>query len=526
MIVPYTRGRGLDIGCGPYKAWPHFIGVDSGKEHWGGSWRSDIFAEAESLSMFADRSLDFVFSSHLLEHMKDPAGVLREWWRVIKPNGYLVLYLPHAGLYPLCGEPDANPDHKHDFLPNDVVDLMHGISGWELVVNQERTGAAEYSFLQVYRKVGGSKRVDLSNERGKAMYARGAEKTCLIVRLGGFGDMIMASSVLPGLREQGYWVVFQTTPKGHNILREDPNVDEWWIQDHEQVPNRDLSDYWRALSHEFDRCINLSESVEGTLLALPDRRNHALPQAARHMTMNVNYLEFTHAIAEVPMPARPRFYPSAYERDKFAKMAKDYGPGPVVLWTLAGSSVHKAWPWVGNVIAWLMEKTDARVVLAGDTSCRVLEAAICQALLQRFADVPIEESDGWQEAERGARLKEAFGGRNRLICTSGAWPIRDTLAFAHYVDVVVGPETGVLNAVCMDESVAKVVMLSHSSHENLTRDWVKTIAIAPPVSVACYPCHRMHYNRDFCPEDEATGASACAAAIVPENVFGAIVLSI
>ena len=29
-IVPYTRGQGLDIGCGPFKAFPHFIGVDNG----------------------------------------------------------------------------------------------------------------------------------------------------------------------------------------------------------------------------------------------------------------------------------------------------------------------------------------------------------------------------------------------------------------------------------------------------------------------------------------------------------------
>ena len=33
-VVPYTRGKVLDIGCGPYKAFNHFIGIDSGKQ-WG-----------------------------------------------------------------------------------------------------------------------------------------------------------------------------------------------------------------------------------------------------------------------------------------------------------------------------------------------------------------------------------------------------------------------------------------------------------------------------------------------------------
>ena len=31
-IIPYTRGIVLDLGCGPHKAFPHFIGVDSGKD--------------------------------------------------------------------------------------------------------------------------------------------------------------------------------------------------------------------------------------------------------------------------------------------------------------------------------------------------------------------------------------------------------------------------------------------------------------------------------------------------------------
>ena len=33
-IVEFTRGSGLDLGCGPFKLYPHFIGVDNG-HHWG-----------------------------------------------------------------------------------------------------------------------------------------------------------------------------------------------------------------------------------------------------------------------------------------------------------------------------------------------------------------------------------------------------------------------------------------------------------------------------------------------------------
>ena len=31
-VVEYTRGAVLDLGCGPSKAFPHFIGVDSCKD--------------------------------------------------------------------------------------------------------------------------------------------------------------------------------------------------------------------------------------------------------------------------------------------------------------------------------------------------------------------------------------------------------------------------------------------------------------------------------------------------------------
>ena len=56
---------------------------------------------------------------------------------------------------------------------------------------------------------------------------------------------------------------------------------------------------------------------------------------------------------------------------------------------------------------------------------------------------------------------------------------------------------------------------------NLTRDWVNTTSLTG--DVACYPCHRMHYGDEFCPMDETTASAACAAAITPERVFGAVV---
>src|SRR5690606_18122632 len=118
-------------------------------------------------------------------------------------------------------------------------------------------------------------------------------KTACVVRYGGFGDQLQAANILPALNRQGYHVTFMTTPKGQDVIAHDPHVDAWIIQDNDQVPNAELWAYWRAWERRFTKFVNLSESVEGTLLAMPGRANHAWPDAVRRKQLGVNYLEFT-----------------------------------------------------------------------------------------------------------------------------------------------------------------------------------------------------------------------------------------
>ena len=89
------------------------------------------------------------------------------------------------------------------------------------------------------------------------------------------------------------------------------------------------------------------------------------------------------------------------------------------------------------------------------------------------------------------------------------WPLRLALAMALEADAVVATESVFANAVAL-EGMPKVVMLSHSSNENLTRDWINTVALEAPV--ACHPCHRIHnHGMALCAKDTATGAAACMA---------------
>jgi SAM-dependent methyltransferase len=72
--------------------------------------------DAQKLSNVADASFDFLFSSHCLEHVRDPVEALGNWIRVIKPGGHLVISVPDEDLYEQGVWPSTfNTDHKLTF---------------------------------------------------------------------------------------------------------------------------------------------------------------------------------------------------------------------------------------------------------------------------------------------------------------------------------------------------------------------------------------------------------------------------
>jgi ADP-heptose:LPS heptosyltransferase/predicted SAM-dependent methyltransferase len=495
-IVPYTRGLVLDVGCGLKRAWPHFVGVDTG-HHFGQGDAAVIIRDTDRLDCFASNQWDAVFSSHTLEHIDDTVAALLSWWRVIKVGGHLVLYLPHKQFYPNIGEPGANPDHKHDFMPQDIIDAMYQVAqksghGFKMLEHEERNGSNEYSFYQVYQKSRyGWSTYDLWQRHPDG------KKRALVVRFGAIGDQIMAASILPQLKEQGFHVTYMTTPAGQEVLQHDPHIDAWWIQDKNQVPNPQLGPYLTELESRFDKVVNLSESIEGSLLTLGGRPNNTWNDEARRRILgSVNYLERTHDIAVVPHVYAPVFYPTGAETRE-AEAFKQTMSGPVIYWAIGGSSHHKIYPFANVVIGWLLDKTPCHIVLGTGPDMLNIEAAIYETVAEGGFDV------------------------GRLHKTGGIWSVRRALSFVEKADCVVGAETGMVNAVS-HLSVPTVVMLSHSSRENLTKHWRNTIVIEPE-NTPCYPCHRLHFNWDYCHFVEETGGALCASNIKPERLFNAII---
>lgn len=484
----YTRGVGLDIGCGPEKAFPHMIGIDNNADV--GLFGAPpaaadlVVQDASKLEIIASDSMNFVYSSHLLEHIAEWRAALREWWRVIRVGGYLVLYLPHEDLYPKVGETGANPDHKWNVNEQKILDTMLAVGGWDCLRCERRNEEQEYSLFIVFKKLGEHRHVYSYRD------SKRPAKTCAVVRYGAWGDTLQASSVFPLLKAQGYHITLFTTPRAFEVVAHDPNIDDFYIQDDGQVPNGTaLQEFWKWQRRKFDKWVNLSESVEGSWLALHGRPNHGWPKAVRDKYLNTNYVQFQHELAEVVFKPGVKFYPSQEERGWAARERKTMGKGPIIMWVISGSSVHKIWPYMDQIVARILTThPDAKIVFTGGKS-------------EKFIEGP------WRNEKR-------------CFLRSGDWSIRETLAFALQCDMVIGPETGVLNAVSM-EGMPKVCLLSHSSHENLTRDWVNTYAIFSR-KTPCYPCHMLHYSFEFCHQGPETGTAQCQEDIPTDAVWAAV----
>ena len=63
----------------------------SSQKAFGTTW----FCEGSDLSSVEDSTYDFILSSHNLEHFANPVKALREWQRVVRPGGDLILVLPN-----------------------------------------------------------------------------------------------------------------------------------------------------------------------------------------------------------------------------------------------------------------------------------------------------------------------------------------------------------------------------------------------------------------------------------------------
>lgn len=137
IAEPFCKGVGVDVGA---SIWPVFSAraIEDNKDE-------NAYSINES-----DESLDFVFSSHLLEHLDRPAIALNEWSRVLKKGGHMFIYVPH----PACKMWNSNilSHHLWDPSPDELNILVRELDTME-VVAQTLSPDAYLSHYIVCKKV-------------------------------------------------------------------------------------------------------------------------------------------------------------------------------------------------------------------------------------------------------------------------------------------------------------------------------------------------------------------------------------
>lgn len=115
FAIPYAKhfckGRGVDVGCM--------------KTEWAfpGAYIVDPMLNNYHALNFPYDNLDYIFSSHCLEHLYDWVDVLDYWTLKLKSSGILFLYLPdYSQEY---WKPWNNRKHKNIFTAKIIADYMN-----------------------------------------------------------------------------------------------------------------------------------------------------------------------------------------------------------------------------------------------------------------------------------------------------------------------------------------------------------------------------------------------------------------
>jgi len=119
----YCQGKGFDIGC-MKKEWsfPGSIPIDI-------DFDDDFHA-----TNLPSKEVDYIYSSHCLEHIENWVETLEYWYETLKSGGVLFLYLPdYSQEY---WRPWNNKKHKNIFTSQIIKDWMKH-KGFKNIFNSE-----------------------------------------------------------------------------------------------------------------------------------------------------------------------------------------------------------------------------------------------------------------------------------------------------------------------------------------------------------------------------------------------------
>tara|TARA_R110000868_G_scaffold180622_2_gene421247 strand:+ start:5757 stop:6275 length:519 start_codon:yes stop_codon:yes gene_type:complete len=108
IIGKYLKGKIIDIGSGGFPITEDAICVD-GRNYGKVDVVTDNLYDLYRFGLL--READTVFSSHCLEHLANDTAAITEWSKLLKQDGFIILYLPDGKHY----SNENNMEHMRDY---------------------------------------------------------------------------------------------------------------------------------------------------------------------------------------------------------------------------------------------------------------------------------------------------------------------------------------------------------------------------------------------------------------------------
>lgn len=143
----------IELGCGPQKTVERAVGIDRVPKgevipHLQGRISvADIVSNVDEPLPIIDGTQDVVIARHVLEHVLLEIRTLKEWKRIIKPGGKLLIAVPDERI---TSSIPLNPEHLRCYSPESLKDTMEVIGFKEIKSQSSNNGV---SFVGCYERV-------------------------------------------------------------------------------------------------------------------------------------------------------------------------------------------------------------------------------------------------------------------------------------------------------------------------------------------------------------------------------------
>lgn len=124
--------NGLDVCCGKNKVVSTTIGVDlfrGKREYPFYEINPELVWDCLDLP-FKNNTMDYIVCSHGLEHLENPIRAIKEWKRILKSCGLLIVIVPDARYHDVL---KADPTHIHAFTPDILKKIFIDIGGLDII---------------------------------------------------------------------------------------------------------------------------------------------------------------------------------------------------------------------------------------------------------------------------------------------------------------------------------------------------------------------------------------------------------